>query len=58
MTGTSINPMLRAWALAGAPERHAVTLCVPFLGPEDQDKVRPLRRAARQLAPCSARWRH
>lgn len=50
--------MLRAWALAGAPERHAVTLCVPFLGPEDQDKVRPLRRAARQLAPYSARRRH
>ncbi|KAJ1478214.1 hypothetical protein T484DRAFT_1630112, partial [Baffinella frigidus] len=40
-TGTSINPLLRAWALAKTPEGHRVTLCVPFLDPDDQQKVFP-----------------
>ena len=39
LTGTSINALLRAWALARTCERHHVTLCVPFLDPEDQEKA-------------------
>ncbi|CAM9962848.1 unnamed protein product, partial [Laminaria digitata] len=41
MTGTSINPLLRAAFLARGRDPNMVTLMVPFLAPEDQPKVFP-----------------
>ncbi|CAN0196462.1 unnamed protein product [Ectocarpus sp. 6 AP-2014] len=41
MTGTSINPLLRAAFLARGRDADMVTLMVPFLSLEDQPKVFP-----------------
>lgn len=40
MTGTSINPLLRAAFLARGRDADMVTLMVPFLSLEDQPKVK------------------
>lgn len=40
MTGTSINPLLRAAFLARGRDANMVTLMVPFVATEDQPKVR------------------
>ncbi|CAM9638879.1 unnamed protein product, partial [Sphacelaria rigidula] len=41
MTGTSINPLLRAAFLTRGRDAGMVTLMVPFLPPEDQPRVFP-----------------
>lgn len=43
MTGTSINPLLRAAFLARGRDANMVTLMVPFLSLEDQPKVKYFR---------------
>ncbi|CAN0241338.1 unnamed protein product [Ectocarpus sp. 12 AP-2014] len=44
MTGTSINPLLRAAFLARGRDADMVTLMVPFLSLEDQPKASEPRR--------------
>ncbi|CAM9970405.1 unnamed protein product, partial [Hapterophycus canaliculatus] len=41
MTGTSINPLLRAAFLARGRDPNMVTLMIPFLSLEDQPRVFP-----------------
>ncbi|CAM9247264.1 unnamed protein product, partial [Choristocarpus tenellus] len=41
MTGTSINPLLRAAFLTRGRDSGMVTLMVPFLSPEEQPKLFP-----------------
>lgn len=48
MTGTSINPLLRAAFLVRGRDANMVTLMIPFLAPEDQPKV------IRLVLPCLA----
>lgn len=39
MTGTAVNPLLRAAHLARTPQRHRVTLCVPWVPLADQPAI-------------------
>lgn len=39
MTGTAVNPLLRAVYLARRKERHQVTLCLPWVEPDEQHHI-------------------
>jgi len=39
MTGTAVNPLLRAVYLARRKERHSVTLCLPWIEPSEQPHI-------------------
>ena len=39
MTGTAVNPLLRAIYLERRREQHSVTLCIPWIEPDEQVNV-------------------
>jgi len=58
MTGTAVNPILRAAHLARTKERHHVTLCVPWVPPEDQPCIFAHDRFedSKEQERCMRRW--